>query len=91
MPDLITDMDANNLGINLDLGNVKSLSKLFEDYFLDITNNNSREEKFIASVATQSGISDESNEDKFVSITLDILKLNSDGSEASSGSLLGDL
>ena len=36
LPDLIADMDETNLGLNLDLSKISSLSKVLEEYFADI-------------------------------------------------------
>lgn len=75
MPDLIADMDATNIGINLDLSKIK-LSDAIINYYLKIKeNNNNRKSIFISSCAKQSGY-DGNDINKFKLISLEILKLD---------------
>ena len=90
LPDLIADMDGTNIGLNLDLSKVSSLSKLLEDYFEGITLNKDREEKFINSVAVQSEYAEGDEKDKFTKLSYEMLKLDQDGNEYDDGSALGN-
>ena len=91
LPDLIADMDGTNLGLNLDLSKISSLSKIFEDYFEDIVLNKDREEKFINSVSIQSTYIEGDKQDKFIKLTYEMLKLDQDGNEYKGGNVLGNI
>ena len=91
LPDLIADMDGTNLGLNLDLSKISSLSKILEDYFEDIILNKDREEKFINSVAIQSAYSDGDEKEKFIKLTYEMLDLDQDGNEYKEGNVLGNI
>ena len=91
LPDLIADMDGTNLGLNLDLSKISSLSKILEDYFEDIILNKDREEKFISSVAIQSAYIDGDEKEKFIKLTYEMLKLDQDGNEYKKGNTLGNI
>ena len=91
LPDLIADMDGTNLGLNLDLAKISSLSKILEDYYADIILNKDREKKFINSVAVQSAYIDGDEKDKFIKLTYEMLKLDRDGNEYIEGNVLGNV
>ena len=91
LPDLIADMDGTNLGLNLDLSKISSLSKVLKDYFEDIVLNKDREEKFINSVAIQSAYIEGDEKDKFIKLTYEMLKLDPDGNEYNEGNKVGNI
>ena len=91
LPDLIADMDGTNLGLNLDLSKISSLSKILEDYFEDIMLNKDREEKFINSVAIQSAYVEGDEKDKIIKLTYEMLKLDQDGNDYKEGNPLGNI
>ena len=90
LPDLIADMDGTNLGLNLDLSKISSLSKIFEDYFEDIVLNKNREEMFINAVSNQSAHIEGDEQEKFTKLTYEMLKLDQDGNEYKEGNILGN-
>ena len=91
LPDLIADMDGTNLGLNLDLSKISSLSKVLKDYFEDIVLKKDREERFINSVAIQSAYIEGDEKDKFIKLTYEMLKLDPDGNEYNEGNKVGNI
>ncbi len=90
MPDLLADMDATNIGLNLDLTEINNLSDIFINYYSEIIQNNNRKSKFILSVSKQSGYVKKNIEDNFIYITKEMLKLDKNYNDYSSGNYYED-
>ena len=80
MEDFIADMDAINLGINLNLSKINKLSDEFRKYFSNLKRNNNREQLFISSTLELSGY-DKNDINNFKLIILEMLKLDQNYNE----------